>query len=112
LQNILLTEAFGCERCQRIFALDDSGRSIEELSAAYPYRCPYYWNGKRWRGATQRQKYDILWTIWGIIPIVILTIFFPPRLYHAIGSGLYFIVLAVLLLVAIISLSLLLMGRD
>jgi hypothetical protein len=47
LQQIVLTEAFGCNRCRRIFVLQPDGLTIEELAATYPYKRRYYWNGKR-----------------------------------------------------------------
>ena len=47
LQPIVLTEAFGCDRCHRIFVLQADGSTIEELAAIYPYKRRYYWNGKR-----------------------------------------------------------------
>ena len=47
LQPIILTEAFGCDRCHRIFALQEDSLAIEELAAIYPYKRRYYWNGKR-----------------------------------------------------------------
>jgi hypothetical protein len=47
LQQIVLTEAFGCDRCQRIFVIQADGLTIEELAATYPYKRRYYWNGQR-----------------------------------------------------------------
>jgi hypothetical protein len=47
LQQIVLTEAFGCDRCHRIFVLHADGLTIEELAATYPYKRRYYWNGQR-----------------------------------------------------------------
>jgi hypothetical protein len=45
----VLTEAFGCNRCQRIFVLQADGGSIEELATNYPDRRRYGWNGSRWQ---------------------------------------------------------------
>jgi hypothetical protein len=47
LQQIVLTEAFGCDRCHRIFVMQADGLTIEELATTYPYKRRYYWNGKR-----------------------------------------------------------------
>jgi hypothetical protein len=47
LQQIVLTDAFGCNRCRRIFVLQVDGLTVEELAATYPYKRRYYWNGKR-----------------------------------------------------------------
>ena len=49
LQQIVLTEAFGCNRCHRIFVMQEDGLTIEELATTYPYKRRYYWNGKRLR---------------------------------------------------------------
>lgn len=49
LQQIVLTEAFGCDRCRRIFVVQADGYSIEELAASYPYKRRYIWNGTRWQ---------------------------------------------------------------
>jgi hypothetical protein len=44
---MILTEAFGCERCNRIFVLQSDRLTIEELAATYPYKRRYYWDGNR-----------------------------------------------------------------
>ncbi|WP_310483539.1 hypothetical protein [Chamaesiphon sp. VAR_48_metabat_403] len=49
LRQIVLTEAFGCDRCHRIFVLQEDGLEIEELAATYPYKRRYYWNGNRFQ---------------------------------------------------------------
>jgi hypothetical protein len=48
LKPIALTEAFGCDRCQQIFVLDESGQVIEQLSSSYPYKRAWRWTGHRW----------------------------------------------------------------
>lgn len=48
LLPITLTEAFGCERCQQIFVLEENGQVIEQLSSSYPYKRAWRWNGYRW----------------------------------------------------------------
>jgi hypothetical protein len=47
LQQIVLTEAFGCDRCQKIFALQSDGLGIEQTSS--PYESCWQWNGKKWQ---------------------------------------------------------------
>jgi hypothetical protein len=49
LQQMVLTEAFACDRCRRIFVMQADGLTIEELAATYPYKRRYYWNGKRFQ---------------------------------------------------------------
>ncbi|MDX2214245.1 MAG: hypothetical protein SFY66_13225 [Oculatellaceae cyanobacterium bins.114] len=51
LTPIALTEAFGCNRCQRIFVVQESGYVIEELSANYPYKKAWRWTGNQWSTA-------------------------------------------------------------
>ncbi len=45
---ITLTEAFGCNRCQKIFVVEESGYVIEELSTTYPYKKAWRWPVYRW----------------------------------------------------------------
>jgi hypothetical protein len=47
LQQIVLTEALGCDRCQKIFALQRDGYIIEQTSS--PYHNCWRWDGKRWK---------------------------------------------------------------
>ncbi len=56
---IALTEAFGCNRCQRIFVVEDSGYTIEELSTTYPYKRAWRWTGQQWNVANSglRENY-------------------------------------------------------
>lgn len=46
---ITLTEAFGCDRCQQIFVVEDNGYALEQLSTAYPYKRSWRWYGNNWR---------------------------------------------------------------
>ncbi len=48
LSPILLTEAMGCDLCQQIFVVTETGKEIEQLSSVYPYKRRWCWNGKRW----------------------------------------------------------------
>ncbi|QQE64483.1 hypothetical protein GFS31_11640 [Leptolyngbya sp. BL0902] len=49
LQPIILTEAFGCDRCQQIFVVQDDGYVMEQLSTHYPYKRAWRWTGQQWR---------------------------------------------------------------
>lgn len=59
LTLISLTEAFGCDRCQQIFIVEDSGYAIEQLSTSYPYKKAWCWKGDKWMVAhsTIRENY-------------------------------------------------------
>lgn len=46
---ITLTEAFGCDRCQQIFVVQEDGYVIEQLSTHYPYKRTWRWTGQQWR---------------------------------------------------------------
>lgn len=48
LKPITLTEAFGCDRCQQIFVLEEKSQVIEQLSSSYPYKRAWRWTGYRW----------------------------------------------------------------
>ncbi|MEO0539968.1 MAG: hypothetical protein AAFZ80_03775 [Cyanobacteria bacterium P01_A01_bin.105] len=48
LQPIVLTDAFGCDRCQQIYVIKDEGYTIEQLSSHYPYRRTWRWTGHQW----------------------------------------------------------------
>jgi hypothetical protein len=45
---VMMTEAFGCDRCQKIFTLHADGHSIEQVSNPDPTRYCWEWDGKRW----------------------------------------------------------------
>ena len=49
IKPIALTEAFGCDRCQQIFVVQDNGYVIEQLSTHYPYKRSWRWTGHQWR---------------------------------------------------------------
>ena len=48
LVPIALTEAFGCNKCQQIFVVEESGYTIEQLSTSYPTKKAWRWTGHRW----------------------------------------------------------------
>ncbi|BFM40303.1 hypothetical protein OLK001_22290 [Synechocystis sp. LKSZ1] len=49
LVPIVLTEAFGCNRCQQIFRFDESKQEIELVSSTHPDKRLWYWTGTHWR---------------------------------------------------------------
>lgn len=49
IKPITLTEAFGCDRCQQIFVVQEDGYVIEQLSTHYPYKRSWRWTGQQWR---------------------------------------------------------------
>ncbi|WP_449420127.1 hypothetical protein [Phormidium nigroviride] len=73
LVPIALTEAFGCNRCQQIFVLDESGYVIEQLSTNYPYKQAWRWSGNHWNRAHPGLKahYLPLALVMILVPLVI-----------------------------------------
>jgi hypothetical protein len=47
----MLTDAFGCDRCQQIFVVDEKNQIIEQLSSNYPGKRAWRWTGYRWTAA-------------------------------------------------------------
>lgn len=41
-------DAFGCDRCQQIFVVTESGDQIEQVSSGAIYRRLWRWAGTRW----------------------------------------------------------------
>lgn len=85
---IVLTEAFGCDRCQQIFVVRDSGYAIEQLSTHYPYKRAWRWTGQQWlvnRSAVASHYVPLLlMSLFGVtIFILLLMTLQPPA-----GAGL------------------------
>ena len=59
LKQILLTEAFGCDRCQQIFVVKENGQVIEQLSSIY-HKKSWRWTGYRWANARSRWTKSIV----------------------------------------------------
>ncbi len=68
LVPITLTEAFGCDRCQQLFVVEDNGYVLEQLSTSYPYKRAWRWMGNRWGMAGSRFGHSYL-------PVALLVIF-------------------------------------
>jgi len=90
LVPIVLTEAFGCNRCQQIFVVEKSEYVIEQLSSTYPYKKAWVWTGTRWHRAQTGLKehylpiaFLFLIVLPGIWLVCVLN-FFPDKLFLAI----------------------------
>ena len=83
---ITLTEAFGCERCQQIFVVEDSARVLEQLSTTYPYKRAWRWTGNGWKVVHPRLGESYLPVALGII-FVLVIIWLPLALRLASGPG-------------------------
>ncbi|MEK0179198.1 MAG: hypothetical protein EAZ78_09685 [Oscillatoriales cyanobacterium] len=96
LVPIILTEAFGCNRCQQIFVLDESGYVIEQLSTNYPYKQTWRWTGQQWNRAHRGFREHYLPLALGMI-LVLLMIWLPLALYSPGRNIILWAMVAVLL---------------
>ncbi len=108
LTPIALTEAFGCNRCQQIFVVEDNGHVLEQLSGTYPYKRAWRWNGHQWIVANPSLADSTLPVVMGII-LIIMIIWLPLALNKSNSSLL--VLVAVVLLLALPALMVLLAYR-
>ena len=85
LVPITLTEAFGCNRCQQIFVVQEGGYVIEQLSTSYPYKRAWRWTGSRWTTAHSRIGESYFPLAVGII-LVLLIVWLPLALQSQGGA--------------------------
>jgi hypothetical protein len=86
LVPITLTEAFGCDRCQQIFVVEDNGHMLEQLSTTYPYKRAWRWTGNSWQVVQPRLGESYLPVALGII-FVLVIIWLPLALRLASNSN-------------------------
>lgn len=86
LTPITLTEAFGCDRCQQIFVVEENGYVLEQLSTTYPYKRAWRWTGNSWRAVQPQLGESYLPIALGII-FVLVIIWLPLALRLANGSS-------------------------
>ena len=99
LMPIVLTEAFGCNRCQQIFVVEENGHGIEEISVSHSYKRVWRWTGQRWMLARPRLKDSYLPLALGTM-VIGLVIWLPLALRSATGADIgLWIAIAVLLAV-------------
>lgn len=96
LVPIALTDAFGCNRCQQIFVVEETGYVIEQLSTSPPYKKAYRWTGHRWSTATSSFGEYYLPIAVGMI-FVLLVIWLPIALRAPKGVTFVLVLLAVLI---------------
>nr|WP_206043814.1 hypothetical protein [Geitlerinema sp. P-1104] len=97
LKPITLTEALGCDRCQQIFVVDESGTSIEQLSTHYPYKQVWRWTGTQWKRARSGIK-EIYFPLAVGVVLVLAIVWLPIALRLSVGaSTIPWIILVVLL---------------
>ncbi|MGF1480253.1 MAG: hypothetical protein ACFB4I_12295 [Cyanophyceae cyanobacterium] len=97
LLPITLTEAFGCDRCQQIFVVEDNAQAIEQLSSTYPYKRVWRWTGHRWAAAHSGLGESYLPITLGIVS-VLLIVWLPLALRSSSSIGIIvWAIIAVLL---------------
>jgi hypothetical protein len=97
LLPIILTDAMGCDRCQQIFVVTETGKEIEQLSSVYPYKRRWRWTGKRWvsKGMWGMETYLPL-IIWPLLVMLVISI--PLVIKLTGGIGLFFGIIISLIL--------------
>ena len=91
LTPIVLTEAFGCSRCQQIFVVEEGGCVIEQLAATYPYKRSWRWTGHQWNVVRPGLGDSYLPLALGVL-LVLLSIWLPVALNSGAGGILWAIV--------------------
>ncbi len=78
LQPIILTEALGCNRCQKIFAVEENGYVLQQVSTSSPYKKMWYWTGTKWRVINSLREYylPLGLLIIVVLPVVWLSLYF------------------------------------
>lgn len=94
---IMLTEAFGCNRCQQIFVVEENGYLLEQLSTTYPYKQAWRWMGDHWIKAYAGMKDSYLPLAMGIV-FALLFIWLPLALQSSLSSNIIPWVLVALIL--------------
>lgn len=83
---IVLTEAFGCNRCQQIFVVEDNGYALEQLSTTYPYKQAWRWTGHQWTKAYAGLRDSYFPLAMGIV-LVLLVVWLPLALRSPLSSN-------------------------
>lgn len=108
LVPITLTEAFGCNRCQQIFVVEDNGYGIEQLSTTYPYKKTWRWTGQQWNIAHPnfRESYMPLLLALLVLFVVIFLLMVTRSPASSGQLSLLFFVMALAVMVSVLVLCL------
>jgi len=110
LQAIILTDAFGCDRCSQIFGLTEDNQTLEQLSTSYPYKKAWRWNGHQWNVANPNFRDNYLPIALGIV-FIMLVIWLPLALNAKPTSHSVVLVIGIMLLALLPALMVLLAYR-
>ena len=78
LVAITLTEAFGCDRCQQMFIIQNNGYTLEQLAVPYPYKQRWQWQGRRWQPLGNPWRRASLILAW-LATFVLIIVCLPNR---------------------------------
>ena len=93
---ITLTEAFGCDRCQQIFVVEENGHVLEQLSTTYPYKRAWRWMENTWQVVRPRLGESYLPVALGVL-FVLVIIWLPLALKASSTNTIAWAILAVML---------------
>lgn len=94
---IVLTEAFGCDRCQQMFVIKDEGYVLEQLPSDHPYRRSWRWNGHHWHMVDANFQENYL-PVAILVILMLLVIWLPLALRLPSSANIIpWVILAVLL---------------
>lgn len=68
---IVLTDAMGCDRCQKLFVVEENGYVLEQVATSYPQKPAWRWVGDRWIVAQSRLKQSYLYIALGAILVLL-----------------------------------------
>jgi hypothetical protein len=111
LRPIVLTEAFGCDRCQQIFVVEQNQEILEQLSPIYPHKRRWQWTGKRWQPSEQNLASSYFSIALAII-VILLLIWLPLALHFPVGLNIIFWALVAVILAIIPALIVWSSGRT
>lgn len=97
---IVLTDAMGCDRCQKIFVVEENGYALEQLSTTYPHKPSWRWVGNRWITAQSHLKQSYLPIAIGAI-VLLLFMWLLSALKAPSGTNLLFWIMVAVIVIII-----------
>jgi len=97
IKAIILTEAFGCDRCNQIFGLAEENHLLEQLSTSYPYKKAWQWTGNHWRDDSRGLDSNYLPAALFVVLLPLVLLWVPASLNWPSGPSM--VLYSILLLV-------------
>lgn len=112
LKPIVLTDAFGCDRCSLLFELENDGYSLLQLGGLDSQRHTWQWIGK-WKAAREYRQYSWLEiALMGITSLLFLLLVVVWTLTNKIPPSILLVILLFTILGLLVWRSFLLRRRD